>query len=146
MIDLSTLKSKFSDLYGVPPAFVVRAPGRVNLIGEHTDYNEGFVFPAAIDFEVCIAGAPRPDRQVRAFTLNEGIGQQATTFALDTLTKWTEAPWSNYMRSVAHTLQSEGFPLRGLNAVVAGSVPVGSGLSSSAAMEMASSLAYEAAG
>jgi galactokinase len=132
-------------MYGAPPEFVVRAPGRVNLIGEHTDYNEGFVFPAALDFEVRIAGTARPDRQVRAFALNEGIQTPATTFSLDSLQKSVDATWSNYMRSVATQLVRDGHKLSGMNVVVHGTVPIGSGLSSSAAMEMASSLAFESA-
>lgn len=139
------LEAKFAELFGAPPQFVVRAPGRVNLIGEHTDYNDGFVFPAAIDFEMQIAGSARPDRQVRAFALNESIPSPSTTFSLDSLQKSVDASWSNYMRSVASQLIRDGHALSGMNVVVYGTVPIGSGLSSSAAMEMASSLAFETA-
>ncbi len=139
------LEAKFSDLYGSAPQFVVRAPGRVNLIGEHTDYNEGFVFPAALDFEMRIAGSSRADRQVRAYVLNDGVGAHSTTFSLDVPTKSTDAAWSNYLRSVAAALMRAGHKLSGMNVVVHGTVPIGSGLSSSAAIEMSSSLAFEAA-
>jgi galactokinase len=142
---MPALETQFAELFGAPPEFVVRAPGRVNLIGEHTDYNEGFVFPAALDFEVRMAGSRRPDRQVRAFALNEGVGSPSTTFSLDSLAKSSDAGWSNYMRSVAAALHRDGHVLCGMNVVVYGTVPIGSGLSSSAAMEMASSLAFESA-
>lgn len=142
-MDFQALQDAFADLYGAPPEFVVRAPGRVNLIGEHTDYNDGFVFPAAIDHDIAIAGAARPDRQVRAYSQTF---RQSTTFSLDAVTRSEDAPWSNYVRGVAHVLQDTGFTLCGLNAVIAGTVPIGSGLSSSAAMEIASLLAFEAAG
>lgn len=143
---LQDIEAHFKEIYGYSPEFIVRAPGRVNLIGEHTDYNDGFVFPAAIDYEVRIAGAARAGQEVRLHALNEGISQPSTTFFLDQLTKSTDAAWSNYTRSVAQTLKAEGFTLKGMDAVLIGTVPIGSGLSSSAAIEMASSLAFESAG
>ncbi|MCC6729630.1 MAG: galactokinase [Chthonomonadales bacterium] len=142
-MDTSAVAARFADMYGGEPAFVVRAPGRVNLIGEHTDYNDGFVFPAAIDFDVVVAGSPRPDGQVRLYS--DTFGESAT-FSLDAIARTDETPWSNYPRGVAQVLGQEGHALVGMNAVVAGNVPLGSGLSSSAAIEVASCLAYEAAG
>jgi galactokinase len=143
MTDIRFLQTKFAELYDTPPAFIVRAPGRVNLIGEHTDYNDGFVFPAAINYDVTIACAPRRDRQARLYSLTF---RQSTTFSLDEIIRSEEAPWSNYVRGVARILQDEGYALTGINAVVMGTVPIASGLSSSAAMEVASSLAFETAG
>lgn len=143
MTDLQPLLDRFTHLYGIAPAFVVRAPGRVNLIGEHTDYNEGFVFPAAINYDITIAGAPRRDQQVRAYSLTF---QQSTTFSLEDLQRSEDAPWSNYLRGVALILQTAGYTLRGMNVVVMGTVPLASGLSSSAAIETASCLAFETAG
>ncbi len=138
----ANLRTKFHDLFGVLPEFVVRAPGRVNLIGEHTDYNDGFVFPAAIDRYIVMAGSVRRDRQVRAFSVSFN---QSATFSLDNLELDPNAPWSSYIRGVAQILQVEGNDLRGINVVVDGTVPIGSGLSSSAAMEMSACLAFEAA-
>src|SRR5215813_7092479 len=138
-----SIQDRFADLYSIQPEFVVRAPGRVNLIGEHTDYNDGFVFPAAIDFYVTIAGSPRADRQVRAYSVTYN---QSTTFSLDDVQRSSEAPWSNYVRGVTSILHDEGRILTGANLLVEGTVPIGSGLSSSAAMEVASCLAFEAAG
>jgi galactokinase len=136
----TTAADRYIALHGTAPEFVVRAPGRVNLIGEHTDYNDGFVLPAAIDFDVTIAGSLREDRNVHAYST---VFDQSDGFTLDDMPRSTTAPWSNYLRGVATILQEEGYALRGMNAVVHGTVPLGSGLSSSAAIEMASCLAFE---
>ena len=141
-MNIDRLRAAFADRFGAPPAFVVRAPGRVNLIGEHTDYNDGFVFPAAIEFDVVIAGAPRDDRAVRA--VSRVFGQESV-FSLDAIEHSADAPWSDYLRGVAKVLSAAGHRLRGMDAVVDGTVPLGSGLSSSAAIEVASALAFEAA-
>jgi len=133
----------FGAVVGREPSFVARAPGRVNLIGEHTDYNDGYVFPAAINFEVTIAGRARDDRRVR---LRSALYGQQSEFGLDSLGKARRVRWTNYVRGVASILQEEGFGLRGMDALVAGTVPLSSGLSSSAAFEVAASLAFEAAG
>jgi galactokinase len=138
-----SLSQKYADWFGGPPQFLVRAPGRVNLIGEHTDYNDGFVFPAAIDFDVQMAGSPRPDGQVRAYSTTF---DQMSTFPLARIESSQDAPWSNYIRGVARILQDEGYKLNGMNVIVEGTVPISSGLSSSAAMEVAACLAFEAAG
>ncbi len=141
---IAEIERKFTDLFGGPPALVVRAPGRVNLIGEHTDYNDGFVFPAAIDRDVLIAASPRPDRQIRAFALNFN---QSSTFTLDNVQPATESRerWSNYLRAMAWVFQQEGLTMAGLNCAVVGDVPLGSGLSSSAAMLVAGGLAFATA-
>lgn len=120
---------------------LVRAPGRVNLIGEHTDYNEGFVFPVAIDREVRYAVSPRDDRKVVLRSLNFDAESE---FSLSNITKDADQPWSNYVRGIAAALQEAGHVLRGMNAVIEGDVPLGSGLSSSAAMEIGALLAFEA--
>lgn len=135
------LERTFTELFGAAPEHVVRAPGRVNLIGEHTDYNDGFVFPAAIDREVLIATTPRRDRQVRAYALNFN---QSSTFSLDDIRPATESRerWSNYLRGIAFLFAQEGLPMHGMNCVILGNVPLGSGLSSSAAMLVAGGLAF----
>jgi galactokinase len=142
MNPVEELKAKYADLFGSAPEFVVRAPGRVNLIGEHTDYNDGFVFPAAINYDIVMAGGPRNDRQVRAYSVTF---DQATTFLLDDLKTSEQAAWSNYVQGVAAILKDEGHALRGINLAISGTVPISSGLSSSAAMEVASCLAFESA-
>lgn len=134
------VRQAFAQKFG-GECFFVRAPGRVNLIGEHTDYNEGFVFPIAIDREVRYAVAPRTDRQVVLYSVNF---QADTSFSLDRVEKDPQQIWSNYVRGVAFVLQEAGYSLRGMNAVVEGDVPIGAGLSSSAAMEVGALLAFQA--
>lgn len=134
------LIATFERHFSRTPAFLARAPGRVNLIGEHTDYNDGYVFPAAIPHSVVLAVAPRNDQHVRLYSVKF---ENASEFDLDSITHDKNRPWSDYVRGVAHVLQSTGHALRGLDAVVTGDVPVASGLSSSAAFEVASCLAFE---
>jgi galactokinase len=131
---------RFARLYGEPPALVIRAPGRVNLIGEHTDYNDGFVLPMAINRAVWIALRPRDDRRVVLHSLNF---DEATTIDLDALANDDEG-WVEYVKGVAYVLQSQSHALRGWEGVVAGDVPIGAGLSSSAAVEMATARAFSA--
>ena len=141
---LSEIENRFAELYGKAPEFVVRAPGRVNLIGEHTDYNDGFVFPAAIDRDMVIAGTVRNDQQVRVYALNFN---QSSTFSLKEVVHAEEnrEKWSNYPRAMAQIFQKEGLPIVGMNLVTMGNVPLGAGLSSSAAFLVASGLAFATA-
>jgi len=133
----------FERLYGRGPSFVVAAPGRVNLIGEHTDYNDGFVLPAAIDRHVLVAAAPRDDRTVRLYAVDF---DESATFDLDDVAFDADQTWSNYERGVAWVLQDVGYVLQGMDAVIAGDVPIASGLSSSAAVEVATAHYFEAVG
>ncbi len=125
---------------GAPPR-LFQAPGRVNLIGEHTDYNGGFVLPVAIDRQVVLAARVRLDAQVRLWSVHF---QQASSFLLNHIAPEPAAAWSNYVRGVALVLQQRGFALRGMDVVIAGNVPIGSGLSSSAAMEVATAVTFRA--
>jgi galactokinase len=136
----SVIRREFEQRFQSPPAFVVRAPGRVNLIGEHTDYNDGFVLPLAIDRAVWLALRPRGDRQVLAHSLDF---TGSTTFTLDNLTRGNGG-WAEYVKGVAWALQESGHRLRGWEGVIAGDVPVGAGLSSSAALELAVARAFVA--
>lgn len=115
---------------------VVRAPGRVNLIGEHTDYNDGFVLPMAIDAQILLAGSVRDDQQVQIYSLDF---QEGTSFDLNDFSQSTTAPWSNYIRGVC-AMFLETTPLKGMNIVLSGNVPQGAGLSSSAALEVGTAL------
>ncbi len=130
--------SAFARRYGGAPPRFFQAPGRVNLIGEHTDYNDGFVLPVAIDRQVMIAARARGDHRVRLWSLSF---EQGSAFELERITRDKAAPWSDYVRGVALMLQQEGLALRGMDATLAGDVPIGSGLSSSAAIEVASAVA-----
>ena len=134
---LPNIRQRFAEIFGGEPVAVVRAPGRVNLIGEHTDYNDGYVLPVAIDRSVLVAAGPRDDRQVVIYALDFG---ESVEFSLDDVRHDQAKTWSNYQRGVAYFLQERGTKLPGLNAVVTGDVPIGSGLSSSAAVEV--SMAY----
>ena len=123
---------------GVAPEILVRAPGRVNLIGEHTDYNDGFVLPMAIDRAVWIALREREDDQVVLFSVDY---DQTESFSLATLERGPSS-WIEYVKGVAWALQEAGHSLRGWTGAVAGDVPLGAGLSSSAALEMATARAF----
>ncbi len=128
----------FTARFGEAPAVVVRAPGRVNLIGEHTDYNDGFVLPLAIDRAAWIALRPRRDSCVRVYSIDY---QEAREFDLADL-KHEKAGWIEYLKGVAWCLRDAGMKLRAWEGVLVGDVPLGAGLSSSAALEMATARAF----
>lgn len=112
-----------------------RAPGRVNLIGEHTDYNDGFVFPAAINFDTTITASPRTDRRVNLTSAQE---KGESGFDLDSMAR--TGTWIDYVQGVAFELEAAGYRLVGADLHVDGQVPIGAGLSSSAALEVAAGL------
>lgn len=132
---------RFATIFGERPAFLVRAPGRVNLIGEHTDYNDGFVLPMAIDRAVWIAMRPRADRRV---VLHSEAFDDVAQFDLDDLRR-ERSGWPEYVKGVAYALGAER-DLHGWEGVMAGDVPIGAGLSSSAAVEMAAARAFAVVG
>jgi len=131
------LTHRFEEAFGNQPR-IFRAPGRVNLIGEHTDYNDGFVMPAAVGFSTHVAIAARPDRKL-IIRSEEFPGN--FEFDLDHLPPRRTGAWCDYVLGVASVLQERGLNLRGANLLVHGEVPIGAGLSSSAALEVASALA-----
>lgn len=137
---LEQVTEGFERFFGSAPALVVRAPGRVNLIGEHTDYNDGFVLPMAINRATWIALRPRSDGRVRVFSLEFN---DWADFALDGLAK-NSANWAEYVKGVAWALMEAGHTLTGWEGVIAGDVPIGAGLSSSAALELATARAFAA--
>jgi len=130
--------SGFERRFGAPPALLVRAPGRVNLIGEHTDYNQGFVLPMAIDRSIWIALRPRKDRTVRAESLDF---DESAEFDLAALSHGGPG-WAEYLKGSAWALLGEGRLPRGWEGVLSGDVPIGAGLSSSAALEVAALRAF----
>ncbi|MBA4380159.1 MAG: galactokinase [Anaerolinea sp.] len=132
------LTSAFEECFGTLPPLIVRAPGRVNLIGEHTDYNDGFVLPMAIDRAVWIALRRRRDRQVIVHSLDFDA---SAAFSLDQLQSKGKG-WIEYLRGVAWALQEARYALTGWEGVMVGDVPVGAGLSSSAATELAAARAF----
>ena len=137
MIDRAQLRQAFVAAYGCAPR-LFRAPGRVNLIGEHTDYNDGFVLPMALERETVVAAAPRADRLVRVGALD--LGEQAE-FDLDRPGPRRRGTWIDYVEGVAQALVRRGLPLRGADLAIMSDVPAGAGLSSSAALEVATGLA-----
>ncbi|MBI4671750.1 MAG: galactokinase [Chloroflexi bacterium] len=145
MSKLEFLVSEFQRLYGARPEHIARAPGRVNLIGEHTDYNDGFVMPIAIDREVLIAARPRHDRLV-CITATDIAGSPHDEFSLDAIKPHPQYRWANYVRGVADQLQQARSVLRGMDAVIASTLPTGAGLSSSAALEVCTATILQAFG
>ncbi len=136
-MEMDTILKAYADDFGGQPAFLVRAPGRVNLIGEHTDYNGGFVLPMAIDRWIWIALSPRSDRKVQVHSIDF---DSETAFDLDELRKGQD--WPEYLQGMAHALQEDGLTLQGWQGVMGGDVPRGAGLSSSASVEMATARAF----
>jgi len=119
-------------------ARIFRAPGRLNLIGEHTDYNDGFVMPVAVGFGTTVTVTPRPDRVVSVFSHNFS---ERVEFNLDDRSPKAGHHWSDYVRGVAVMLELAGHHLNGATLTISGDVPIGAGLSSSAAIEVATALA-----
>ncbi|MFP4089666.1 MAG: galactokinase [Cyclobacteriaceae bacterium] len=129
-MDHLSIKDKFLELYQSEPV-IVRSPGRVNLIGEHTDYNGGFVLPAAINKEIVFAIAPNQGKSCSVYARNV---QETEEFELDKIRRSDNA-WANYVLGVVDQLQKEGHELGGFNCVFGGDIPQGAGMSSSAALE-----------
>lgn len=126
----------FTERFGYAPALTIQAPGRVNLIGEHTDYNDGFVLPCAIDYQTVIACAKRDDRQIRVIAAD--YDAQQDLFSLDDpIVSHPSQRWSDYVRGVIKHLQQRNSDFGGADLVIAGNVPQGAGLSSSASLEVA---------
>ena len=131
----------FQNSFGCEPDLYVRAPGRVNLIGEHTDYNDGFVLPCAIDYETVVALQRRDDDKVVVVAAD--YANQRDEFSLSQpIEAHADQLWSNYIRGVVKYLLEKGLSLKGLNMVVSGNVPQGAGLSSSASLEVAIGQAF----
>ena len=131
---------EYEQRFQTPASVLVRAPGRVNLIGEHTDYNEGYVLPMAIDRSVQIALASRPDRKVVIHSLEYG---ETLEFGLDDLERGKG--WLEYIKGAAWALEQKKGKLTGWNGLITGDIPRGAGLSSSSAVVVAAMLAFESA-
>ncbi|KAB7693057.1 galactokinase [Plesiomonas shigelloides] len=129
------VKNAFKATLGYAPTHIVQAPGRVNLIGEHTDYNDGFVLPCAINYQTVVAAAKRDDNIVRVISVDYGNAldefdlTQEIAFQHDKM-------WANYIRGVVKCLLARGLQFTGADIAVSGNVPQGAGLSSSAALEV----------
>jgi galactokinase len=133
---LARAATAFNNAFGDPASIFVQAPGRVNLIGEHTDYNDGLVLPCAIDYRTVIAARPRPDRLMRVVAAD--YDDAIDIYGLDApIARRADPMWANYVRGVVHELVQRGLPVQGMDIAVAGDVPQGAGLSSSASLSVA---------
>lgn len=139
----SQLTEQFLQQYGTPPTLWTRAPGRVDLMGSHTDYNMGYVVTMTIDRDTWLAAAPREDGKVEIHSMNLPGGG---VFNLAEITHDEQWAWTNYVRGVAKALTEAGYALKGFNGLLHSSVPFNSGLSSSAALEMAAALMFSRVG
>lgn len=137
---MDPVKQSHVEEYGRQPEIVASAPGRVNLMGEHTDYNDGFVFPMAIDFTVKVAISRRKDSHLRFFSVDFKDRKRA---ALPGLRYRKEDRWANYPKGVIAALVARGCELAGMDITIRGDIPQGAGLSSSAALEVATALAIQ---
>ncbi|WP_129628328.1 galactokinase [Candidatus Oscillochloris fontis] len=134
MSDPHAICTDFSAHFALRPRILVRAPGRVNLIGEHTDYNEGFVLPMAIDRATYVAARGRPDQTIRIYSSQFA---QEDQFSLHGIERHPNSTWPNYVRGVIKGLLARDLPMIGADLLISSDVPIGSGLSSSAALEVA---------
>lgn len=132
---IENVKSTFETLFRYAASYIIQAPGRVNLIGEHTDYNDGFVLPCAINYQAVVAAAKRNDNIVRVISVD--YDNQEDQFDLTETIEFQEGRmWANYIRGVVKCLLGRGYKFQGADIVVSGNVPQGAGLSSSAALEV----------
>jgi galactokinase len=130
-MDIGVIKAEFEKRLGTGPR-LFRAPGRVNLIGEHTDYNDGFVMPFAIDRATIVAGTKRADRKIQAVALDMN---ESATIDLDAQPQKQRKSWIDYVEGTARCVEEKFSRISGANIVISSNVPIGSGLSSSAALE-----------
>ncbi|KJY77407.1 galactokinase [Vibrio coralliilyticus] len=129
------VKASFTQVLNYQPSHIIQAPGRVNLIGEHTDYNDGFVLPCAINYQTVVAAAKRDDSRVRVIAVD--YDNQVDEFDLaEEITFQQDKMWANYIRGVVKFLLQRGYDIQGADLAVSGNVPQGAGLSSSAALEV----------
>lgn len=136
MTDLiHNVKASFEQVLGYAPSHIIQAPGRVNLIGEHTDYNDGFVLPCAINYQTVVAAAKRDDNLVRVVSVDYGNAVDEFDLTQD-ISFQQDKMWANYIRGVVKCLMERGFTFSGADISVSGNVPQGAGLSSSAALEV----------
>lgn len=135
---MSEVRELFQKEFGQPPVSLVQAPGRLELIGNHTDYNEGLVMALAVDRYIYMAAAPRTDGWVEV--VSSAFPGQRERFNVHELRKNPAVPWADYVKGVLDQLQRRGVVIGGFNAAIHGTIPLGAGMSSSAALEVATAL------
>ena len=128
-----TVINRYQTEFNDTPLYIVKAPGRINLIGEHTDYSDGFVLPVAINYGVMIAFSPMGDNLLKLYSedFDEFFEVDLSKLFKD------DQSWKEYVKGIAWALQDENYQLGGWQGVIAGDIPIGAGLSSSAALEIA---------
>ncbi|MBB1306391.1 MULTISPECIES: galactokinase [unclassified Pseudoalteromonas] len=132
---LNEFQQQFLSLYGAPAQGIAAAPGRVNLIGEFTDYNDGFVLPCSLEFRTQVMFKERDDNIITVHSLN--YPGEKDSFSVDEEITEGQSQWGNYIRAVTYVLKRAGYTLRGADVLIDSNLPQGSGLSSSAALEVA---------
>jgi len=137
-MDIERLKKAFKDVFQTEP-ILVKSPGRINIIGEHTDYNDGFVMPAAINKAIYVAVSKRDDDEIHLYSESYQAAYQSSVDAIEK----SELSWANYVLGVADQLVKRGHKIAGFNLYLDGNVPLGAGLSSSAALECATAFAID---
>lgn len=137
-MDIERLKSTFRDIYQTEP-ILVKSPGRINIIGEHTDYNGGFVMPAAIDKAIYVAVSKRDDEAIHLYSESYQASYTSSVAAIEK----SDLSWANYVLGVADQMVKRGYKISGFNLYLDGNVPLGAGLSSSAALECATAFALD---
>ncbi|MDY0907676.1 galactokinase [Pedobacter sp. CFBP9032] len=137
-MDIERLKKAFKDVFQTEP-ILVKSPGRINIIGEHTDYNDGFVMPAAINKAIYVAVSKRDDDEIHLYSESYQAAYQSSVAAIEK----SELSWANYVLGVADQLVKRGHKIAGFNVYLDGNVPLGAGLSSSAALECATAFAID---
>jgi galactokinase len=135
--DIQEVQSLFKRHFNQTPAHLTRAPGRLELLGNHTDYNDGLVMALAVDRYIFMAASPRTDGKVE---LVSSAFPEREVFRVDELKKNPAAPWANYVKGVLEQLRKRGVNFSGFNAAIHGTIPLGAGMSSSAALEVATAL------
>src|SRR5438874_9889519 len=134
---MSDVQTLFKRHFGFPPTHTVRAPGRLELLGNHTDYNEGLVMSLAVDKYIHMASAPRTDGKIE---LVSASFPERELFWMSDLKKNPATPWADYVKGVLDQLRKRGVHFTGFSAAITGDIPIGAGMSSSAALEVAAAL------
>src|SRR2546423_1860853 len=127
----------FRKQFGFKPTYIVQAPGRLELLGNHTDYNQGLVLALAVDKHIYMASSPRSDGKIE---LSSTAFPRQEIFSVTKLEKNPDAGWADYVKGVLEQLRKRGVPLRGFNAAIHADIPMGAGMSSSAALEVGTAL------
>lgn len=139
-MNIEHLKQSFKKNFNISPSIIVNSPGRINLVGEHTDYNNGFVLPAAINLGIVLAIAPNQSNTCNIYSIDF---DEIFTFHLEELNPTKTQTWANYIMGVVSEFQKHGKEIRGFDLAFGGDIPIGSGLSSSAALECGVGMALD---